>query len=282
MFRAALPDVPNLQICASASTFEGVWISATGIGETIADAQVRHDAERAERRHSVRLRRITSPGAGLRGEIIGVAAGTDDAEQVRQRAVNELIERWACNGWWNGSVSHRSPGRTAQDAFDEARRNWPRNRWRRTGLRQVDAGDERTVCVAWSCDGYGNSLCFGTACLTRADKAAQKALIELYQMEFGLSVIRHRDDHGVALSAREKGVLDRARRLTYADVADRLEDGPNSVNGFAGREQPSVQAVESFKASEDDHLVVFTRWQAPPGNDRAAIGPGGFTLYGDV
>jgi hypothetical protein len=62
------------------------------------------------------------------------------------------------------------------------------------------------------------SLCFGTACSSRSADAAQDALKELYQMEFGLDVIRHKAQHGVTLSPFEQRMLARALMLRESDL----------------------------------------------------------------
>lgn len=211
-----MPDVPTLFLAASASNWSGGVVSATGVGRTARDARRRHDAERRERRAAV----VMPAPAGLSG----MAAGDDGPDAVLRRALCEMIERWTCLGWWHGASDVRAlaPGAQAARAFFDARAAWPRRRERKTGLVQLGAGGLPPVLVAWSCDGAGRSICFGAACRPNASDAALGALRELYQMEFGLALERHRATRGVTLSPASQAVLSRAHGLTLDGVQARL------------------------------------------------------------
>lgn len=54
-------------------------------------------------------------------------------------------------------------------------------------------------------------------------EAARAALRELYQMEFGLDVARHRAAHGAPLTGTDRAVLERADGLGVAEIASLLE-----------------------------------------------------------
>lgn len=262
MFRAALPDVPSLAVCASVSQFEGQWISATGVGVTPVDATLRHDAELAERRHLARHPVVKGDGP------VGVAAGLDDVEAIRSRAARELIERWACNDWWAGRRGHCRPGAAVLAAFEDAQRRWPRRAERRTALLQVITGMAPPLCVAWSCDALERSVCFGAACREDAATAAESALTELYQMEFGLAVIRHRDARGVVLSPVETAILERARALTLSDVVARSGEGGTGSGGLA--DGPPGIETETYLTPDGIHHVAVARFldpvEPPPGS----------------
>lgn len=243
--------MPNLFVSASVSDLDGIRISATGIGETPDEATLRHDAERAERFHLART--------GLAGgALIGMAAGRDAPDRIGKRAADELIERWLCNGWWAGRVRQVQPSWQIHKAFKAALTTWPRRTSRRTGLCQLSAHGSLAVCVAWSCDAEGTSLCFGTACDDRGETAARRALFELYQMEFGLSVIRHRARNGVALSGREKRVLDRATNLSFAAIKDRLLDRFDHEEPAGDGFLPDLE-IEFEDCCAGDHHIVLAR-----------------------
>lgn len=214
MFRAPLPDIPALYVHASVNLRNGCAISATGVGASPTEAELRHNSERAERIAQADLQqRDMLPWPPDAPAIAGIAAGTDDLHQIQNRASLELIERWTCQSWWHGAIPARQPAAQTRAAFATARKNWPRRSPRRTGLLQLGDPVLPPTCVAWSCDQAGRSLCFGTACKMDGPSAATAALRELYQMEFGLSVILHRQRGGIALSPPEQEISRRAKSL---------------------------------------------------------------------
>lgn len=223
MFQGPLPDVPGLFVQASVVSSGGRTVSATGIGRSPVEARVRHDSELAERRalSGAGDRQLSNAGDDW-PVIAGVAAGRDEPDRVRDRAVLELVERWLCDRWWRGAIPACSPDQEARGGFQDAMNSWPRRVPRRTGLLQVGQAGFPPVCIAWSCDGDGRSVCFGTACRPGSGAAAIAALRELYQMEFGLAVILHRQRNGVPLTASEQRILGRAKQLSVDDLEGRF------------------------------------------------------------
>ncbi len=270
MFTGPLPDVPALFAHVSVSNRNGTLISATGIGDSAAQARMRHDAERAERLAVAGARHGTTPADPRSGpHLQGIAAGLDPVRAIRQRAILELIERHICLSWWNGTLSAHAPGRDTQDAFDTARQKWPRNVPRRTGLLQPDLPGLPPTCIAWSCASSGLSLCFGTACRIDAPTAAIAALRELYQMEFGLSVIRHRHANGLVLTASERAILDRAQSLSVSSLPNHLSPAGQAANRFAGNLRSALAdagipvASDQLDRTIDGHRVVIATAYQP-------------------
>lgn len=226
MFISELPDVPALFVAASVCDGCGAQISATGVGNTPADARMRHDAEQAEK---LALAAETCSGnrqGNADFAAYGSAAGRDGLAATTERAVLEMIERWACLAWWRGAVPPQSPTVDARAAFDRQMTCWARCKPRQSGLIQLNMRDMPPVCIAWSCDDQGRSLCFGTACRRRAPDAARSALKELLQMEFGLQVIHHRARHNVTLGRQERAIRARAARLRVETLAPLLRPRP--------------------------------------------------------
>lgn len=211
MFYGPLPHVPCLTLCASVTRSGDRTVSATGLGETEAEARLRHDAERAER--------LCAEPGGLHGR----AAGTDGSARVEERAGLELIERWVARRWWSGALPPFEPDPATAGAFSEAQARWPRLAPRRTKLVLLAKEDMPPVGVAWSAETGERGLCFGVACRRSGLEAARAALRELYQMEFGLDVARHRAAHGAPLTGTDRAVLERADGLGVAEIACLLE-----------------------------------------------------------
>ncbi|MEY8831200.1 YcaO-like family protein [Sedimentitalea sp. XS_ASV28] len=270
MFTGPLPDVPALFVHGSVSARNGTRISATGIGDSAAQARLRHDAERAERMAIAGARHGTPPADPRSGpRLQGIAAGRDPVQAIQQRALLELIERYACLSWWNGTLAANAPARETLDAFDAARQRWPRNVPRRTGLLQPDLPGLPPTCIAWSCESPGLSLCFGTACRMDGPTAAVAALRELYQMEFGLSVIRHRQANGLVLTAPERAILDRAQSLSVSSLLAHLRPAGQAANRFAGNLRSALAdagipvASEQLDQTMDGHRVVIVTAYQP-------------------
>ncbi|WP_424986847.1 YcaO-like family protein [Microbulbifer sp. S227A] len=276
MFAGPLPDIPALFVHASVSRHGGIAISATGIGGDAAEARLRHDAERAER---IALAQTGNPAQLApdppRRTLRGVAAGRDNMASVEHRALLELIERRACLSWWRGHRAAYDPGPQTRTAFEAAQLRWTRKTPRRTGLLQLGGAGLPPTCIAWSCDPSGRSLCFGTACRSDGPRAAIAALRELCQMEFGLSVIRHRSANGQKLAASEAALLDRAQNLSITALASRLRPVDQAADSFAG-DLPSALASAGIAVSLTHlprpvagHSVVIAT-----GRDPEAVSPG--------
>ncbi|MDU9003674.1 YcaO-like family protein [Sedimentitalea todarodis] len=243
---------------------DGRAISATGIGTNIAEAELRHDGERAERMaHALRGERGALPWAQATAPIFGMAAGRDGVAQVQSRAILELIERWTCQSWWAGTLPASQPGPPTEAAFARAQENWKRRTPRRTGLLQLGNPLLPPTCVAWSCDRSGHSLCFGTACGMDGPKAMTAALRELFQMEFGLSVIQHRKAGGVELTGSELHILDRADLLSVETMTDHFQEAGDTNNRFQGDLFKALAdagipvAVNQLEHAIDGHRIVI-------------------------
>ena len=256
-------------------------MSATALGATAAEAKTRHDAERTERLVLLAAGKTAGSEADRR-HLSGSAAGQDSVKAITRRALCEMVERRACLLWWSGSLDAHSPSLEARETFDHAKSRWPRVHVRKTGLVQLALGALPPVCVSWSCDERGMSLCFGTACASSSADAAQDALKELYQMEFGLDVIRHKARHGAALSPFERRMLARASTLREGDLDALLRpsqprgrpDGPDrdleaalSAHGL----DPRVTIFEGF------FKVVHVRFNL---QDVGPAPPTPWSLYG--
>ncbi|MEO9780206.1 MAG: YcaO-like family protein [Sedimentitalea sp.] len=259
MFRGSLPDVPNLFVHASVTRQGNQPISATGIGCTPQEAELRHDGERAER---VAQALGATPDTQDNVAISGMAAGRDDVAQIETRAILELVERWTCLSWWAGTLLASKPSPATNAAFAKAEANWKRRKPRRTGLLQLGQPNLPPAFVAWSCDQTGRSLCFGAACELDNSDAATAALRELYQMEFGLSVAQHRQAAGVALSGFEQRVLDRAESLTIEQMNNHFKIKDHADNRFRGDIGASLSdagialSVNRLTQPIDGHQIV--------------------------
>lgn len=261
MFRGPLPDVPALFVHASVAFPGDFPSSATGIGITPAEAEIRHDGERAERMAHAHLQeRGALPWSQ---DIVGMAAGRDDVAQVQIRAILELIERWTCQSWWAGTLISSKPAHGTLTAFQTAQAKWKRRTPRQTGLLQLGQPELPPTCVAWSCDQSGRSLCLGAACRIDGPEAATAALRELYQMEFGLSVIQHRRAGGVELAASELYILDRANALSIGTMTDHFEESGHTESRFQGDLSRALAdagiavVVNQLDQTIDGHRIVI-------------------------
>jgi hypothetical protein len=138
------------------------------------------------------------------------------------------------------------------------------------------------VLVAWSCDARGLSPCFGMGCSAGSDDAARHALKELYQMEFGLDVIRHKARHGLTLSPFERHMLQRAAKLGVRDLCKRLTPSAEArgATGQGGDLQAGllVNGIDPEIAVIDGpSTVVHVRFRLP---DPSAAAQSVWSLYG--
>jgi ribosomal protein S12 methylthiotransferase accessory factor YcaO len=244
MFSGELPGFRGLFLAASVSPAQGQNVSATGVARTLEDAQMRHDAERAERR--------VADAQPSEGGVVGWAAGRDDMALIERRACFELAERWLAAAWWAGQIAPGALSPKAAARLSQIKDAIVRKADRRDGALVIRARDWPSIVVAWSCDPDGFGLCFGLAGGVSEAEAATSAWIELCQMEFGLALSRHRKDASAA-TAHDKSVLDRARRLSRADVAELLEPSEASRAIYVP-DWPGDLKTEHFH--QDDHGVV--------------------------
>lgn len=235
MFSARLPNLPSLFCAATTLRFRGADLSGTGLDESREEAEARRDSELAEGKarllfsqsadsESIRLQDTCSgeayhlPAAQLFGcpshlsFAQGIAANPDHETALRN-AILEAVERYASLNWWAGKRAAAQPSPSANSIFQELQERWMRKEPRRTALLDISPDLGLPVFVAWSCREDGRDLCFGTACGRHVREALSGALRELFQMEFGLDVVRYRRRHGVKLARKERLVLARASRL---------------------------------------------------------------------
>ncbi|MFK7751590.1 MAG: YcaO-like family protein [Sedimentitalea sp.] len=200
---------------------DALWISATGIGSSPWQAKVRHDSERAERATLARS------SLADQNQLTGSAAGAPDDPNVAERAACELVERWLCHVWWAGKRPALSPCATAMHTLETSLRTWPRRQSRQTGVLALQHPGLPVVHVVWSCMQDGRSLCFGMAAASNVKTSVRSAVREVFQMEFGLSVVRHKHQNHVALSGPEQSVMARADALGRPEIAPLLTPTPD-------------------------------------------------------
>lgn len=177
---------------------------------------MRHDAEQAERRVA-----STEPMDGL----LGWAAGKDDAAQVAARADLELAERWLAGQWWAGRIPPQSLDDPAHTRLDPG---ITRQDHRQESAILLHAPGWPPVAAAWSAEPDGRGLCFGLAAGASIQSAVMRAWRELCQMEFALSLSRHRAAHGQA-TTHDRRVLERAATLNVEALSDRLTPQDNAA-----------------------------------------------------
>ncbi|WP_282610496.1 YcaO-like family protein [Pelagibius sp. Alg239-R121] len=309
MYSAELAQVSNLYCSAAVETFCGISLSATGLGNSLQEAEARREAEFAEGKAQIlgprgptveffkKLRseaegdpdwgelldEISPPGTPLTCETlecfrardissgaerflptaflgsegsqapvaIGIAAGTN-LDMALFNALLEAIERYSSLNWWSGCHTAAAPSPAAERCFSDQQRYWIRKATRRTGLLDITPHFGIPVYVAWSCGHGGRDLCFGTACRPNDQAAVRAALKELFQMEFGLDVIRYRQRHGVKLDRKERVMLARAFRLSVENCSALLTPA-RAVNPAA----PSASMETSTRIAA--HLSRFDK-----------------------
>lgn len=230
------PGVAGLYLSAEAVPIPGGSISATGVAATPQMARCLSEAEMAERKAVAQLR---AKGLLPAGCIYGAAA-SPARSFARTRALQELCERVAARRWWcTGGPARRAPARAWRSATAVLARHRRRHR-RRTGFMDIGVVPGAPVILAWSAEADGRGLCFGLACRATAAAAAGAAMIELFQMEFALTLARARKARGVTLPAAEARLLDRAARLSLAWLRRRQPAAPRPAETPAAR--PAVLA----------------------------------------
>ena len=244
LFSGKLPHIDNLYYAVATVEFQGVHLSATGLGDSIGHAEMLRDAEIAERKSMV-LFGTDTPGP----EVTGTAAGPDP-DQALINAMLEAVERHASHFWWTGDLAAAKPTDDDLLCLAALQKIWRRSEPRQVGLLDITHRHGLPVFVAWSCSDDGRDLCFGTACRMQRGKAIQAALKELHQMEFGLDIVRYRQRHGVALSRRERIQLARSRRLSVAGCRSLLE--ASTANRIESPMQPPQKPSQL-----DGHLAAY-------------------------
>lgn len=205
------PDVADVFVAASVARAPDGWVSGTGLGRDPVTAELRSRAEIAER-----LALAGRSAGGDRAPLgLKAAAAGPTRAFAEDRALLELVERHAARLWWSGGTAPLAPDPRARARFERCRRRHGRRDGRRARLIAI-ADRPAPVLVAWSCARDGRALAFGLACRPDPAEAAEAALMELWQMEFGLGLARRRAARGLALPPGE------ARMLARAAALDRL------------------------------------------------------------
>ncbi len=244
MFSDELPHIDNLFYAVGNVEFHGARLSATGLGDSIEEAETLRDAEFAERK-SVVLFGEGDPSAA----VVGTAAGPDP-DTALVNAILEAVERHASKRWWHRGIAASRPTDADLQQFDELQSIWRRRTPRRGGLLDITPRHGIPVFAAWSSTDDGRDLCFGTACRLQRPDAVRAALKELHQMEFGLDVIRYRQSNGLALDRRERILLARARRLGVKRCRELLNPDPESTSGMPMR-------LPNTPSQLDGHLAAY-------------------------
>lgn len=249
-----LPNVPALFFCAAIT---GNWdppISATGVGMTVDDAAARCRGEMAERK-------------ALQGVDTGALFGAASAETrpvARTRALHEFNERIHAHRWWTGHAPAQPLTDVDVECWRQFHETHPRLIERRDGIVRINGNAELHVYAAWSCATGGKDVSIGTACRADRKGAITAALTELYQMEFGAEIIRHRALHGAPLEKREQRMRARSETLTV-DALDPLITSPglpvSSAPGSANDPsiQPDIDAVSVVYFQHDGYEVALAR-----------------------
>ena len=245
MLIVEMPNVPGLHFAADVAEGASGSLSATSVAATPDEAGARCRAEMAERR-ALDQWRSSKP---RREDALGSAAALS-RQQATSHAVLELGERLICLKWWRGDHRAAAPSTADAATFEQLRTKWPRKRERRTGLIDLTPAAHQPVFAVWSCEEDGFGFCIGTAAGITSTHAITSALLELYQMEFGLEIIRHRREHGVRLGATEVRQVNRAEGLNVAELEDLLHPtrrrspgAPSPGQGFG--QTPSLQSLPS-------------------------------------
>ena len=307
MFSAELPMVSNLYCATAVARFRGAELSATGLGDSLLEAEARRDAELAEGkalllgpaqrraktlseqhagaecgpdwsafldhtvspsgnpdcacatelhssgRFALPMDALESTGPG--GFAQGVAAGPD-REMALRNALLETVERYASANWWHAVEPAKPPAPAVTAVFGGLQKHWFRRSARQTGLLDITPDIGLPVFAAWSCRDDGRDLCFGTACGVTDEEAVRAALKELFQMEFGLDVVRYRQRHGVELARKERVMLARASRLNLKTCKALIETLPGAETAPRAAGLETVQQIARHAASQNRRLYA--------------------------
>ncbi len=285
-FSAELPHIRGLFYAVGLESFFGTTISATGLGDSTAQAERLRDAEMAERRSQILAqanadriiardihsgaRRPFSIGKGNDGGrprcwTEGIAAAAQ-AETALLNAALEALERDASMRWWYGGRDAVVPGAADNQVFQRLQQDWRRREPRRTKLLDITPEHGIPVFVAWSCAGSGRDLCFGTACRLQRAAAIRAALKELHQMEFGLDVARYRQRHDVVPSRRERIMLARAGRLCLNQCGDLLHAAKATIP-----DAPELDTADHLGCHLDGHGIALFAVELPRSDDRHRV-----------
>ncbi|SPH24049.1 hypothetical protein DEA8626_03097 [Defluviimonas aquaemixtae] len=253
MLSGPLPDVSGLFYAVDVVRSGDATISATGIDETPAGALRLCASELVERLACSGSNVEPADTAGRRVSGMGIAAGPTQAF-ARERALLEALERLAGCMWWNGRLASAAPSSDTVAAAAGLRRRWRRRKTRRTDILELPLTGCARIVAAVSSTADGRGICIGLAARRTGSEAARGALKELLQMEFGLQVISYRQANGIAPSAREAAILERADNLLHADCAPLIQMVPRMP-------APDVtdQKEELYERLREEGYIAETR-----------------------
>ena len=246
-------------------------ISATGIHETMCGARRRCAMELVERVELPEAINSRPPGNVL---AKGTAAGHCQ-NAVEVNAASEAVERLLCQLWWTGQLPATQPLPAICQAAENWIAQWCPARPQAMAILALQAAGLKPVLVAISWSKEGRDLCFGMAAHKCSKSAAKKALREMIQMEFGLSVIRFRQRHGIAPSSREQAALARADGLSRSDIAALM---PSADIIPQPAKLTFEEATESVRKG-DVWLALTTLTGEPAIDPKRHAGHAGWALY---
>lgn len=263
MLTCQIPHAPRLFFAADTTNIRGTTINGTGLADSAEEARARCVAEISEG--------IACLGAKytLNFPILGSAAGVDKT-QVHRRARHEAIERRFARAWWRGEWPAKTPAKGTKIAFDNMAAHWRHPDAPTVHLISISPCHGPDVCVAWSCDAEQRSLCFGMAARADGPSAATAALKEVTQMEFGLGIIRYRQQSGIQLTRLERIKLARARRLTVQNCTTLFSSAQNQYSEQY-MEMLSEPIQTTLLPSPDGEHLVSVAYRADGLNETAQL-----------
>ncbi len=289
VFSARLPDVPRLFYAVDTVGCGKITTSATGLDESLARARLRCAQELRER---VEVQGWLGAQENAAGSVQGTACAHNPNEALK-RASLEAIERLAAEYWWMGGRPANALTSNEEAIVESCIARWCRKTPRETrilGLPLVMG--IRVIAAVSNLNGRGD-ICIGVAARTTGARAVRAAIREMFQMEFGLEVIRYRMRNGIAPSAREEIALDRARSLMWQDFTGVLAtvglatDDGLATWGSGGSTAKDILALlsaqdfnvsHSIRACNDGVCVAFVTI-ANPKHLTPVVKPGVWTQW---
>lgn len=265
MFAGRLPDVPRLFYAIDLVDQGGIVTSATGLDECLSRARLRCASELRER---VALQDwIGANECGAEASQGSACARCSD--EALERAALEAIERMVAQDWWSGGLPARALYQNEEAVAGSFLARLRRKRPRETLIFGLPTVIGVHVIGAVSNVGGLRDMCIGVAARVNGADAVRAAIREMFQMEFGLEVIRYRTRNGIAASPRETVALDRAGSLNWQDCADLLTtSGAATDDGSASRKADGI--------NDEDIIALLSRQGFDASHDVRAYDDGAF------
>ncbi len=180
----------------------------------------------------------------------------------------EIIEHDAVVGWWISGQKARffEPGEINQSSrYLQLMRQGNPGR-RETHLLQLQSATEFPVAAAVSFDQHGQCFACGTACRPDIIAAANSAIREMCQMEFGHHAVRAKiQQHGInSLSVNDHAQLHRAQLITrdlFLPLINTVKTGAISLRKNPGAtpqsEATSDKQLNSIASKVDAYVVRY-------------------------